>query len=86
MLEFIYTNVIYPDSAKINNTEGMVVVNFIIEKDGSISNAKILREIGDGCGDEVVRVVESMPKWRPGIQRNENVRVQMNLPVRFRLN
>jgi len=89
MLEFIYRNIKYPQTARDNNTEGMVVVSFIVEKDGSTSNAKIARDIGDGCGVEAVRVVELMQKqnirWAPGRQRGKPVRVQFNLPVRFKL-
>ena len=89
MLEFIYKNIKYPQIARENNVEGTAVVAFVIEKDGSISNIKILRDPGAECGSEAVRVVEMMQtlpqKWIPGQQGNENVRVQFNLPVRFRL-
>ena len=89
MLEFIYKNIKYPQIARENNVEGTAVVAFVVEKDGSISNIKILRDPGAECGTEAVRVVELMrdlpQKWIPGQQGNENVRVQFNLPVRFRL-
>ncbi len=85
MLEFIYNNIKYPKEAREKNIQGIVVVGFIIEKDGSISNAKIVREIGGGCGEEALRVVNAMPNWMPGKQRGEKVRVQFNLPVKFKL-
>lgn len=86
MLEFIYANLQKPKNcAREGGVEGTVVVSFVIKKDGSISDVKILREIGCGCGDEAVRVVKLMPKWIPGRQRNQAVDVQFNLPVKFRL-
>lgn len=85
MLEFIYQNLRYPAQARENGVEGTVVVSFIVEKNGKITEPKIVREIGSGCGDEVLRVVNLMPAWVPGKQRGEAVRVQFNLPVRFKL-
>ncbi|MFT5168991.1 MAG: TonB family protein [Saprospiraceae bacterium] len=85
MLQHIYTNIKYPAEARKSGTEGTIVVSFIIEKDGSISNPDILRSIGNGCDEEVLRVVNSMPSFIPGKQRGENVRVKFNLPVKFKL-
>ncbi len=82
-LEFIYSNIRYPKKAYTKNIAGTVVINFIIEKDGSINEAKILRDIGGGCGKEALRIVKSMPNWVPGIQKGEPVRVSFNLPIRF---
>ena len=86
MLAFIEKNLVYPEEAKASGIEGKVYVSFTVEKDGSISNVKILRDIGYGCGDEVVRIVKLMPKWNPGKQRGVPVRVRYNLPVQFILN
>ena len=83
---FIEKNLVYPEAAKAAGIAGKVYVSFIVEKDGSITNVKILRDIGYGCGDEAVRVVKMMPKWIPGKQRGNPVRVQYNLPVVFKLN
>ena len=85
MLEYIYKNIKYPAIARENGVEGTAVVTFVVEKDGSITDAKVLRDIGAGCGDESLKVVQKMPKWNPGKQRGRNVRVQFNLPVRFKL-
>ncbi|MEO1261498.1 MAG: M56 family metallopeptidase [Bacteroidota bacterium] len=85
MLQYIYANIKYPKEARKKGIEGMSVVKFIIEKDGSISNAEIIRAIGAGCDEEVIRVVNTMPNWTPGKQRGKAVRVQFNLPVRFKL-
>jgi len=85
MLQFIYSNIQYPGIARENGIEGMVVVQFVVEKDGSISNITLVRDIGAGCGDEAVRIVKIMPLWQPGRQRDRPVRVMFTLPVRFKL-
>jgi protein TonB len=89
MLEFIYENVKYPSVARENNVEGTAVISFVVEKDGSISTIKVLRDPGAGCGEEAIRIVKLMQnlpdKWIAGRQGNLNVRVQFNLPIRFRL-
>ncbi|MBI5916526.1 MAG: energy transducer TonB [Bacteroidetes bacterium] len=85
MLQFIYANIHYPQLARDNGIEGTVYVRFIVEKDGSITNPTILRDIGGGCGEEALRVVKKMPTWLPGKQQGRPVRVQFNLPVKFSL-
>ena len=85
MYAYIHKNLKYPELAKEKGIEGRVFVNFIIEKDGSISNVKILRGIGGGCDEAAKEVVEKMPKWKPGTQRGKPVRVQFNLPIKFEL-
>ncbi|MCB9285535.1 MAG: energy transducer TonB [Lewinellaceae bacterium] len=85
MLEYIYKNIKYPAIARENGVEGTVVITFVVEKDGSITDARVARDIGAQCGQEALRVVEEMPKWVPGKQRGRAVRVQFNLPVKFRL-
>jgi protein TonB len=85
MLQFIYGNIKYPAIARENGVEGMVVVKFVVEKDGSITAPEVVRDIGAGCGAEALRVVQMMPKWEPGKQRGRAVRVQFNLPVKFKL-
>lgn len=90
MLEYVYQNVKYPKEARENGVEGTVVVSFIIEKDGSISNPKAVRDIGAGAGEEAIRVINLMKeqgiRWTPGKQRGRAVRVQFNMPIRFKLN
>ncbi len=85
LLKFIYDKIKYPQMAIVNGIEGMVVVRFVVEKDGSVTGAEILREIGGGCGQEALRVVNLMPLWTPGKQRGRPVRVQYNLPVKFKM-
>lgn len=82
-IKFFSKNMIYPVIAKQTGIQGNVYLTFIVEKDGSISNIKILRGIGGGCDDEAVRVVKEMPKWKPGRQNGENVRVRCNMPISF---
>jgi len=90
LLEFIYEEIKYPEEARKNEVSGMVVVQFIVEKDGSVSNVQAIRNIGSGCGAEAVRVVKRMNergiRWIPGKQNGIKVRVQFNLPVSFKLN
>lgn len=85
LLQFVYKNIKYPAIARENGVEGMVVVRFVVEKNGSITDAKVVRDIGAQCGNEALRIVNMMPKWNPGKQRGRAVRVQFNLPVRFKL-
>ena len=85
MLKFIYSNIKYPAAAREAGIQGKVIIQFIIEKDGSVSEIKTLRDIGGGAAEEAVRVMESSPKWVPGKQRGKNVRVQYTLPVSFKL-
>ncbi|MEY3050767.1 MAG: hypothetical protein RLY31_552 [Bacteroidota bacterium] len=85
LLAFIYRNIRYPEMARENGVEGMVVIQFVVEQDGSISEPNLVRDIGAGCGEEAKRVVMSMPAWNPGKQRDRAVRVMFTLPVRFKL-
>ncbi|PLW91952.1 MAG: energy transducer TonB [Marinilabiliales bacterium] len=83
LFEYLAENVRYPQYAKNKGIQGTVFAGFVIEKDGSITNIKILKSIGGGCDEEVIRVIENMPKWTPGKQRGKTVRVQFNLPIKF---
>lgn len=85
MLQFIYSNVKYPDEARAAKIEGTVYIKFVVEKDGTVTHAELVRDIGGGCGEEALRVVNLMPKWNPAMQRGKLVRVQFNLPVKFKL-
>lgn len=85
MMEFIYQNIQYPAIARENGVGGKVYVQFVVERDGSISNINVVRDIGGGCGEEAKRVVGIMPTWNPGRQRERPVRVQFTLPVHFKL-
>ncbi len=85
MYKFIAENLRYPPEAKNNGIQGRVILSFIVEKDGSLSDIKIVRDIGGGCGEEAIRVVKLMPKWTSGQQRGKPVRVKYTLPVAFKL-
>jgi protein TonB len=85
LLAYVSSKIKYPAIARENGLEGKVVVQFVVEKDGSISNANIVRDIGGGCGAEALRVVNDMPNWVPGRQRSKPVRVKFTLPVKFGL-
>ena len=89
LYEYIYSQISYPAIARENNVEGTVVVQFVVETDGTVTNARVVRDIGATCGDEALRVVRLMSnlpeKWIPGKQRGIPVRVMFTLPVRFKL-
>lgn len=88
-LEFIYTRVKYPAIARENGIDGTVLIGFVVEPDGSLTNIRILRDIGGGCGEEARRVAElmsAMPeRWTPGKVGGEAVRVHFNFPLKFKL-
>lgn len=85
MLKFIYSNIEYPAIARENGVEGTVVIRFVVGKEGEILNPEIIRNIGANCGLAALAVVEKMPNWTPGMQDGMPVKVQFNLPVKFRL-
>lgn len=85
LYKYLAENIKYPEQAKSDGIQGRVFVRFVIEADGSVTNAQVLRGIGGGCDEEALRVVEAMPKWTPGMQQGKPVRVQFNLPITFKL-
>lgn len=89
LLNFIYQNIQYPYEAREKGVEGTVVIGFVVEKDGSITQPKIVKDIGEGCGAEALRVVNLMlqykVRWSPGKNKQQPIRVAFNLPVRFKL-
>ena len=86
MMKYIQENIKYPQSAKDNKIEGRVFVSFVVEKDGSITNAAVLRGIDKECDAEALRVVSSMPKWTPGQHKGEVVRTQFTIPIYYKFN
>lgn len=85
LFDFINKNVKYPKSARDKGIEGRVFVQFVVEKDGSLSSLKVLRGVSDDINAEALRVVKLMPKWKPGMQEGKPVRVQYVLPFKFQL-
>ncbi len=85
MLSFIYQNVQYPQKAIDLGVQGTVVIRFIVDTDGSILNPEIVRTVGAGTGEEALRVIKLFPKWNPGRNEGEPVKVQFNVPIKFKL-
>ncbi|MGF7075212.1 TonB family protein [Mucilaginibacter sp. R-33] len=83
--KFLATNIRYPKAARDNNVQGRVIITFVVEKDGSLSNMKVVRGIGSGCDEEAVRVLSISPAWKPGIQNGKAVKVQYSVPISFAL-
>ena len=86
LLDYVGKSIVYPEAAKEKEIQGRVFVGFVVEKDGSIGEVKLLRGIGGGCDEEAVRVIKSMPKWQPGKMKGEPVRVNYQMPIFFKLN
>ena len=85
-LQFVQNNMHYPPQARRMGIEGRVFVKVVIEKDGAVTNAEIVKGIGGGCNQEALRVISLSPNWIPGKQRGKPVRVSMTFPITFRLN
>ena len=85
LMQFLRQEVKYPKEAEEKGLQGRVVVRYIIEKDGSISEVEIVKSVNEYLDAEAIRVVNAMPKWKPGKQKGEPVRVKFTLPVTFRL-
>jgi len=83
LFKFVTDNVKYPDLARDNKIQGTVYVSFVVEPDGSLSDIKIMNGIGAGCDEEAERIVKLMPKWTPGKQNNQSVRVRVVIPMKF---
>ena len=83
--KYLSTHIRYPNIAKENGVQGRVFIQFIVERDGSLTDLKALHDPGNGLGDEAMRVLKTMPHWKPGIQNGKAVRVQFTVPVNFSL-
>lgn len=85
LLEFISKNVRYPEEAMKNAWQGRVVLQFVIEKDGAVSNIKVLRSVNETLDNEAMRVIREMPKWTPGKDKGKEVRCKYTIPIVFAL-
>lgn len=85
LMQYLSKNIKYPTIAQENGTQGRVTVQFVVNRDGSIVDAKVLRGVDPYLDKEAIRVISSMPKWKPGMQRGKAVRVKYTVPVMFRL-
>lgn len=86
LMKYIQKNVKYPAIAKEYNITGKVYVSFIVDKKGSVTNVKIVRGVDKNLDAEAMRVVKSLPKYKPGKQRGKSVRVMFTIPINFTLN
>ena len=85
LMAYLNSHIKYPVIAEENGIQGRVVTTFVVERDGSITDVKIIKSVDPSLDKEAVRVVKSMPKWNPGKQNGSAVRVKFTLPVTFRL-
>ena len=85
LMQYLSKNIKYPTIAQENGTQGRVVVQFVVNRDGSIVDAKVMRGVDPYLDKEALRVINSMPKWKPGKQRGKPVRCRYTVPVMFRL-
>jgi protein TonB len=85
LFDYLRKNIKFPPVARENGIQGRVFVTFVVDKDGKVKEAKILRGIGGGCDEEALRVIRNMPDWKAGKQNGRAVSVQYNLPVNFTL-
>ena len=85
MMRFLSENIKYPVIAQENGIQGRVICNFVVEKDGSITDVQVVRGVDPSLDREAIRVIQQMPRWKPGKQRGQAVRVRFTLPVVFRL-
>lgn len=83
--KFVGKQMKYPNQARRMGIEGKVFVQFVVDKDGTITDVQAVKGIGAGCDEEAVRVIKSSPKWKPGKQRGRPVKVRMILPITFKL-
>jgi len=82
---YLQKSIRYPAVARENGTQGRVIVSFVCERDGSLTDIHVARGIGDGCDEEAVRVIRASPRWKPGIQNGRPVRVAYSVPISFTL-
>lgn len=85
LMQYLAKNIKYPTIAQENGTQGRVIVQFVVNKDGTIVDPKVVRSVDPYLDKEAIRVISTMPKWKPGMQRGKPVRVKYTVPVMFRL-
>lgn len=85
LMKYLGENLKYPALARENAIQGRVILSFVVRKDGQVTDVRVLKDIGAGCGKEALRVVSAMPKWTPGQQGGKPVSVKYTLPISFKL-
>jgi len=83
--KYLASNLKYPTAAREKGIEGMVVVAFLVDREGKITTAEILKGVGGGCDEEALRVINASPDWQPGQQGGKDVNVRIRLPIQFKL-
>lgn len=85
LLQYFAKHIKYPSRARENGIEGKVILRFVIDENGDVQNAKVLRDVAGGCSEEALRVLSNMPKWKAGRHGGRNVKVNFTLPVSFKI-
>ena len=83
LTDYMQKNVRYPEAAQKAKVTGRVFTSFIVERDGRLTDIKVLKGLGSGCDEEAIRVINTMPRWKPGTQSGIPIRVKYNLPITF---
>jgi TonB family protein len=83
--DYLRDNINYPETCRKDSIQGRVIITFVVEKDGSISSAEVVKSVHEKLDTEALRVINAMPKWKPGKQRGKVVRVEYAIPVKFKL-
>jgi protein TonB len=90
LIRYVAENLVYPEAARKDSIEGMVIVQFMVKEDGSMGDVSVVRDIGYGCGEAVIKVLQPLTGrkniWTPGQDKGKKVSVMQTLPVRFKLN
>lgn len=85
MMAYLSENMKYPKKARKKGVQGQVVITFVVDKTGQVTDVRILKDPGEGCGEEAARLVREMPRWTPGMANDRPVKVRYTLPLRFKL-
>lgn len=85
LFKWLSANIKYPKEAQANKEQGRVIVRFVIDKDGKVTDAKVVRSISPSLNKEALRLIEAMPRWKPGEKDGQPVAVRFTLPITFRL-
>ncbi|MFN4083490.1 MAG: energy transducer TonB [Bacteroidia bacterium] len=83
LLDYIQKNIVYPPNALENHIQGRVTISFVVNKNGKVDRIEVVKGIGFGCDEEAIRVIQSLPKWKPGMQNGVPVSVRMMIPIQF---
>jgi len=90
LFQHVYKNLDYPTIARENSIQGMVIISFMVDKNGAITDVGVVKDIGAGCGEAAANAIKTMndlpQNWKPGFQRTKPVNVKYNIPIKFRLN